>query len=323
MPTVLEPNAPLPPASSPAALVSVLMPAFNAGQYLGESVQSILDQTYPHFELLILDDGSSDDTYAIAKSFGDARIRVLRHEHNQGLVITRNDLVKAAKGKYIAFLDADDIALPDRLKAQVALLETNTVDLCGTDHFTLNALTGKLKKSKQVHSNADIRAMMVVASPLCNPSVTGKAELFTQNTFETGTDVVEDYALWQKLSIAGCRFANLKANLLIYRVHASQISQNKLTEKLSVVAKHQEDYIAALGIDPQLRPRPLNCLERLRIAPLFLWQLNSVIHGVSIKANYQIYARFQHRGNGLWTPLTRLERLLIAMIAAAKGLWNH
>ena len=103
MPTVLEPNAPLPPASSPAALVSVLMPAFNAGQYLGESVQSILDQTYPHFELLILDDGSSDDTYAIAKSFGDVRIRVLRHEYNQGLVITRNDLVKAAQGKYIAF----------------------------------------------------------------------------------------------------------------------------------------------------------------------------------------------------------------------------
>ena len=295
------------------------MPAFNAGRYLSESVQSILDQTYPHFELLILDDGSSDNTYAIAKSFDDSRIAVFRHTQNQGLVITRNDLVQEAKGKYIAFLDADDIALPRRLEAQVQLLETNVVDLCGTDHFTLNEVTGKLKKSKQVHSDADIRAMMVVASPLCNPSVTGKAELFTQNTFETGTDVVEDYALWQKLSIAGYRFANLKENLLIYRVHASQISQNKLAEKRSVVAKHQEDYIAALGIDSQLRPRPLPWLKRLYIAPLFLWQLNSVIAGVSIKANYQIYARFQHRGNGLWTPLTRLERLLIVMIVTIFG----
>ncbi|WP_277540354.1 glycosyltransferase family 2 protein [Polynucleobacter sphagniphilus] len=305
------------PQSPP--VVSVLMPAFNAARFIGESIKSVLAQTYPHFELLILDDGSTDQTHAIATAFTDSRIRILRHEQNQGLVVTRNALVNAATGKYIAFLDADDIAAPTRLAEQVALLEGGSTDVCGTDHFTLYQATGRRKKSKQVHRDADIRAMMVVACPLCNPSVMGKAAVFKSHPYQSSLDVAEDYALWQTLSLAGYRFANLKQNLLTYRVHDGQISQEKLAQTQAANIHSQERYLLGLEIPPHMRPRPLAWTDRLRTGPAFLWQLNKRIKRVSVKANYQIYARFQKRGNRIWTIFTRLERLLVALVASLRG----
>lgn len=295
------------------------MPAFNAEQLIGESIASVLAQTYPHFELLILDDGSSDKTSEVAHSFQDPRIEVLRHDQNQGLVVSRNDLVSASKGKYIAFLDADDLAEPSRLAAQVEFLESGAADICGADHYTLYQATGKLKKSKQVHSDADIRAMMVVACPLCNPSVMGKAEIFKLHPFDSSVDVSEDYALWQTLSLAGYRFANLRKLLLTYRVHSSQISQQKLTQTQAANIKQQNLYIEGLGISIALRPQSLPWQKRITTGPLFLWKLNQRIPKISIKANYQIYARFQSRKNALWTPLTRMERWVIALIATLVG----
>ena len=295
------------------------MPAFNASQLIGESIASILAQSYPHFELLILDDGSSDNTSEVAHSFQDPRIQVLRHDQNQGLVSSRNDLVRAAKGKYIAFLDSDDLAKPSRLAVQVEFLESGSADICGTDHYTLYQATGKLKKSKQVHSNADIRAMMVVACPLCNPSVMGKADLFKSHPFDSSVDVSEDYALWQTLSLAGYRFANLKQILLTYRVHNSQISQTKLEQTQAADISQQNRYIEGLGISSALRPHPLRWQKRMLIGPLFSWKLNQRIPKISIKANYQIYARFQYRHNVLWTPLTRIERWVVALLATLIG----
>ena len=295
------------------------MPAFNAEQLIGESIASVLAQTYPHFELLILDDGSSDKTSEVVRGFQDPRIQILRHDQNQGLVSSRNDLVRAAKGKYIAFLDADDLAEPSRLAAQVEFLEGGMADICGADHYTLYQATGKLKKSKQVHSDADIRAMMVVACPLCNPSVMGKAELFKSHPFDSSVDVSEDYALWQTLSLAGHRFANLRKILLTYRVHSSQISQQKLAQTQAANIKQQNQYIEGLGISSALRPHPLMWLKRIKIGPLFLWKLNQRIPKISIKANYQIYARFQYRKNALWTPLTRIERWIVAIMATLIG----
>ena len=110
---------------SMAPLVSVLMPAFNAEKHIAQAIESILQQTYSHFELLILDDGSTDRTKEIIDQFDDGRIVRIDLTENQGLVRARNQLVAAAKGKYIAFLDADDIALPNRLQLQVSFLRHN------------------------------------------------------------------------------------------------------------------------------------------------------------------------------------------------------
>ena len=169
-------------------LVSVLMPAFNADQHIAKAIESILEQTYPHFELLILNDGSTDETQQVIEKFDDERIVKTHLTHNKGLVHARNQLVAAAKGEYIAFLDADDIASPDRLQLQVTFLESGKADICGGAHYSLYDSSGRMKLSKQRYSDADIRALITVCSPLCNPAVMGKAEAFKSHPYQIGKD---------------------------------------------------------------------------------------------------------------------------------------
>jgi len=106
-------------------LVSVNMVVFNGERFIGEAIQSILDQTYTHFELVIMDDGSTDNTNIIVNSFSDPRIQFITSEKNNGIVHARNTALDISKGDYIAILDADDISLPARLEVEVSFLESN------------------------------------------------------------------------------------------------------------------------------------------------------------------------------------------------------
>ena len=108
-------------------LVSVLMPAFNVEKYIESAIESILDQSYLNFELIILDDGSIDQTRKLIDQYSDSRIKKMYHDQNMGLVLTRNQLVSSASGRYIAFLDADDLAMPERLQVQVNFLGADVV----------------------------------------------------------------------------------------------------------------------------------------------------------------------------------------------------
>jgi len=182
-------------------VISILMPAFNVEKYITAAIEIILNQTFTNFELIILDDGSSDGTTKIIDSYVDIRIKKVFLSKNQGLVSARNSLVSMARGKYIAFLDSDDIANSQRLEKQLQYLQSNNLDLCGTDHWVLHQKTGKIKRSKQRHSDADIRAMISVCSPLCNPSVMGRAEVFKMTSYLPGNDGAEDYAMWVNLAL--------------------------------------------------------------------------------------------------------------------------
>jgi hypothetical protein len=216
-------------------------------------------------------------------------------------------------------LDADDLAVPERLAMQVDLLEKGGVDLCGSDHWTLNQVSGRMKPSRQPSSNADILALLSVFSPLCNPSVMGKLDLFRQFPYKDSYRHAEDYCLWTELAIAGCCFANIKSRLIIYRVHKAQTSITQLEAARNVFVLAQANYIKSLDIPQSCFPRPLPFLERLKYGVTFLKLLNQRIHNISIKANYELYARFQFRGNGIWTPFIRLERFLIASYTTLNG----
>ena len=97
-------------------LVSIMMPAYNVGKYIGRAIESVLAQTYENWELIIVDDCSPDNTYEIATSYKDPRIRILRHEQNMGVGHSRNDALSASTGQWVAVLDADDEWLPKRLE---------------------------------------------------------------------------------------------------------------------------------------------------------------------------------------------------------------
>ena len=104
-------------------LVSVVMPAFNGEQFIGRAIRSILDQTYENWELVIVDDCGTDHTMDVVRSFYDDRIKVFSNEKNKGIAFSRNKAIENSHGKYIAILDDDDMALPDRLRRQVEFLE--------------------------------------------------------------------------------------------------------------------------------------------------------------------------------------------------------
>lgn len=105
-----------------ATKVSVVIPAFNRGYILGEAIQSVLDQVHRNFELIIVDDGSTDDTNQVVRGFKDGRIRLLRHPRNAGVAAARNTGLAAAQGEFISFLDSDDIWHTDKLARELAFL---------------------------------------------------------------------------------------------------------------------------------------------------------------------------------------------------------
>lgn len=303
----------------PAPLISVLMPAYNSEKYIAESIQSILDQTLTDFELRIINDGSTDGTAAIIDKFTDPRIIKTHRTQNEGLVATRNALIEQARGKYIAYLDNDDIAFPDRLAKQYDFLEAGNADICSGAHQTFNEETGKRRNSKECYTNADIKALISVYCPLCNPAVMGRAEIFKQFRYRPGNDHAEDYSLWQEIALAGYKFANLKDQLITYRIHPKQISRVAHASAAVIFDRCRVDYISGLGIDPTLCPRKMYFSERIKKAPKFLFEINRRIPGISFSANYQIYARFQYRDNGLLTPLTRIERFIFSCLATLMG----
>ena len=129
-------------------LVSIIMPSYNTENYIAASIQSVLDQTYQNWELLLVDDCSTDDTDAVVAPFlSDARIRYLKNEQNSGAAISRNRALREAKGRWIAFLDSDDLWYPTKLEAQLKFMQSHGYHFSYTNYEELNeagAQTGVL-----------------------------------------------------------------------------------------------------------------------------------------------------------------------------------
>ena len=293
-------------------LVSVIMPAFKSEKYIGQAIESILAQTHTHLELLIFEDGSPDQTRAVINRYTDARIVKVLSDQNHGVVYARNALIDLAKGKYIALMDADDIADPTRLEKQVRALENNECDLCGSAQWVLNDATQRIKKSKDKFTDADLRSLLAVYCTLCNSAVTVRAELLKRFKYDTTILTSEDYYLWVQIAAAGYRFKNLSERLITYRQYPAQTSSVHLEKfKLSMI-EVQKRYLTLLGIDAHLRPEPLPWHQRMGAGITLLRALKAHFPAMSHKAYAEIYARFQYRRSGVWTLLTRLERALVA-----------
>lgn len=121
-------------------LVSIVMPAYNTAQYIADSVASVQRQTYPNWELIIVDDGSTDDTCGMLRPFlSDSRIRLLRNAVNSGAAVSRNRALREARGRWIAFLDSDDLWMPQKLERQIAFMEEHGYHFSYTGYEEINA----------------------------------------------------------------------------------------------------------------------------------------------------------------------------------------
>nr|WP_317892752.1 glycosyltransferase [uncultured Sphingomonas sp.] len=203
--------------------VSVLIPVHNRAHLVGDAIRSILSQRFGDFELVVVDDGSTDDSVAVVEAFGDPRIRVVRHARNLGIPDARNTGLDAARGRLIAWLDSDDIARPERLGAQVDFLARNPdVALVGGCAGKIDK-NGRRKRGVRVPplEPGDIAAWLLFRSAFQQSSVMARAEVLKANPYQPRFDVCEDLELFVRLSRT-YRLANLPQVLVDRRVHPGQ-----------------------------------------------------------------------------------------------------
>jgi glycosyltransferase involved in cell wall biosynthesis len=204
-------------------LVSVVMPVHNGALYLSDAIKSILSQTYRHFEFIIINDGSSDDTESIVKSFNDSRIKYHVFTKQQGIVSALNYGLTLAKGDFIARMDADDISLKHRLAKQVdKLLNNADIAILGTQYIGIN---GRSRSLPVLHD--DIIWHTLNASPFVHPSVMFRTSFIKLNNIKYNADYqfAEDLALWVECSSL-TRMANLNERLIKYRYHNGTHKKN-------------------------------------------------------------------------------------------------
>lgn len=204
-------------------IVSVLIPTFNRAHYVGAAIASALAQTLRDIEVIVADDGSTDATSDLLRAIGDPRLRVVRHERNRGIPHTRNTALAAARGRYIAWLDSDDIARPTRLAEQVAFLDADpAIAMVGACAGKLNP-DGTRKGGVRVPPLTPemIAAWLLFRSAFQQSSVTGRAEVFERYRYDPDYPVCEDVDMFLRLQQEH-RLANLPRVLIDRRLHPEQ-----------------------------------------------------------------------------------------------------
>lgn len=209
-------------------MISVVLPVYNAQNTIKESIDSIITQSYTNWEMILINDGSSDSTMDIVKSYKDERIKVYNNEGNKGLIYTLNRGVELATGKYIARMDSDDIALPLRFEKQIEYMESNPkCIICGTFARTFSNDNKKSRILKFEVSNTKIKHSLICACCFAHPTVMIRTSVF-QNTsirYDENYPYAEDHKLWIDLMHLG-EYHNIPEVLLRYRVSGTQMSQS-------------------------------------------------------------------------------------------------
>ena len=208
-------------------LVSVIMPVYNGEKWLGEAIESILAQTFANFELLIVDDGSSDKSADIIRVYEqrDSRIRVFQLERNSGTAIARNYCIKASRGTYITYMDCDDISLPERLQKQVDFLNSNPqIGAVGTYASVVNEDLEFLRVRKPQKHHALILLDHYIGDPFVYASIMMRRELlFAAGLFDKSLRWAEDADLMTRLLGRTC-LANIEGPLYVNRRHGDSHS---------------------------------------------------------------------------------------------------
>lgn len=246
-----------------SVLVTVLIPVYNGAMYLREAVESILNQTYRNFELLIIDDGSTDNSEEVILSFNDPRIRYLSNSINQGLINTLNLGLRSAKGKYIARMDQDDISLPNRIEKQVDFLENNSeIGLVGTAF----QIIGDEKYHAYYSDHDHIKLAFVFYNSISHPTVMLRSEICKEHSLFYHKEYIhaEDYKMWIDF-VLKTKIANIPEVLIKYRKHDTQICNVYSVPQQSMTIQIQKEYLLNNGFS--FSDIELNLIQKLHHQP--------------------------------------------------------
>jgi glycosyltransferase involved in cell wall biosynthesis len=212
--------------------VSVILPFRNSSDTLGRAIQSILDQSFQHFELILINDGSNDDPSDILSTFNDSRIKTINLP-TSGIVFSLNHGISISRGKYIARMDADDYAYPERLRLQYEHLEQN--DHVGVVSGLVNYVGDRKKNlgyalyvdwTNTLLTHEKMYLNRFVESPMAHPSVMIRRNLFYENGSYKVGGFPEDYELWLRLMENGIQFSKLNEIIIDWYDHEDRLSRN-------------------------------------------------------------------------------------------------
>lgn len=218
---------------------TVAMPAYNASRTIGAAIRSVLAQTRSDFELLVVDDGSQDDTIAQVARFEDERVRLFQQE-NSGPGAARNMAINAGRGRYVSMLDSDDLWLPTYLETMAALLDSDPeIGLAYTNAWVLDDATGRIRHTTAMHYQhpprdpprdplAFLALLLKRGNFIFTSTTVRRTALERVGLFEAVLKPAEDYGLWLRIVAGGFRAVRTPGNLAVYRKHPGSLSTNEV-----------------------------------------------------------------------------------------------
>jgi glycosyltransferase involved in cell wall biosynthesis len=208
-------------------LISIIVPAYKQARYLGETIRSVLNQTYSYFEIIVVDDASPDNTSEIVRGFDDSRIQYILHSENRGLSASRNTGIQASSGEILAFLDADDIFHPEKLQMHAAFLQTHQdIGVTYNARFELDYSRDTIRDLWRPPLTASLPDL-VAGFPFSPSDMVVRRKWFSQvGLFDPGAGSAEDTDLPCRMALAGCKFASVDRALNYRRYHSGRGRKN-------------------------------------------------------------------------------------------------
>jgi teichuronic acid biosynthesis glycosyltransferase TuaG len=206
-------------------LISVVMAAYNAEKFLLASLDSVFNQTYKNLEIVVVDDCSKDKTLSILRGIQDPRLKIVELKQNGGAGVARNKGLEVARGRYIAFLDADDVWVENKLELQLSFMQRTQAKICHTSYTFINEAGERIPGSVQVSARINLNQYMRnteigLSTAMVDRQSVGKLEFNPMR-------LRQDTRLWIGLLLRGIEATGLDQNLVLYRIRQGQISGNK------------------------------------------------------------------------------------------------
>ena len=207
-------------------LISIIMPTYNCGKFIGRTIDSVINQTYSNWELIVVDDCSKDDTEKVLNKYKkDKRINYIKLEKNSGAAVARTESMKRAKGNYMAFLDSDDLWYPKKLEKQLKFMQDNSYDFTCTAYEQIDEEDNKLNKVIKTKKKADYNRILLDC-PVGNSTVMYNVDKLGK--FEVpNIRKRNDDALWLQIIKKAKYIYGMNDVLMQYRIRSNSISSNK------------------------------------------------------------------------------------------------
>lgn len=314
------------------------MPVHNGERFIGAAINSILSQTYTHIELLVVDDASTDRTPEIVNTYTDRRLRLLRNPQCLGVSASRNRAMTEARAPYVAFLDADDIAYPQRLEMQIAYLEKHPMVALVGSHLDYIDAEGEFlyseKPGQRPCEPAALRWELLRRACILPSTATGRTKvLIDAGGFPQQMHYAEDHDLWCRIAV-NHDLAIMPERLVAYRHHPNQATFKKIRKAYyatqACIAEARQRYVAAGIISPNSHSS-LTIWERIRGVPgslgatysqwaeLHSWALQQHRQALPLAVTALLHAPLNYRA---WRTMGHcLEKLLIPQPIAKTLRW--